>query len=174
MNAYRFAPVLGLLLLSCGVEGPAGPAGPAGPVGPINMEIITARLQPHYANGADGSRLPTGGIWDSERKEACAYGLTEKGMRCIPTATADWNGAYGDPSCIRRAWVSSRDCSTVPKYGVAQVGLVCGLGVQIFTVVPGSALYQKNGANCTLQPIDARIWMEGERVPDVDFVALMP
>lgn len=179
MNAYRFfAPVL--LLLSCGVEpgpaGPAGPAGPVGPVGPISMEIITARLQPHYVSGADGSRLPTGGIWDSQRKEACAYRRTEDNVtRCIPSGemAVEWAGLYADSSCTNRAWASN----CLPKYGlIIQNASGCGNGWQIFTLEEAhpSGVYRRDENNACVRAsgVQQRIMTLTAIVNATEFVAL--
>lgn len=85
-----------------GAEGPPGPQGPPGPACEACEGCCAAgeRLVPEVILGADGSRISTGRMRDTERGEACTWQPYDGALLCLPRVVdATQFKAWVDPDC---------------------------------------------------------------------------
>ena len=74
-----------------------------------------SRLKVNVYVGADGSKLVTGSLHDTQLDVDCGYVLAADGsMRCLPSG-AGWSGVFADPACTQPIAAVAKGCSA-PAY----------------------------------------------------------
>ena len=108
-----------------GAQGPAGPQGVAGTTsGATSGTRIKARSTTTTLSSADGAASTAsylaGWVDSARNNEACSPGLASDGaMRCLPAASAIWDGYYGDAACTIAIAAYVPVCGTAPPAYVA-------------------------------------------------------
>lgn len=81
-----------------GPQGAPGAQGPSGPPGPASATVLGgSRIKAQWYEGADGSRQPTGRLWDAQLEIFCAWQRSGNAVRCLPESVTPV--AYLDASC---------------------------------------------------------------------------
>jgi hypothetical protein len=141
-----------------------------------------SRLKVKYMAGADGSRVPYGGLRDSMLNVDCSFLPAVDGtMRCFPIGGASASSFFVDQNCTQLLAYIGKGCAKTP-YATASApsgGACTETRYRVFSVgapFMGMTFYQLSNGICTGSPASNLsasydLYAVGAEVPASTFVA---
>lgn len=134
-----------------------------------------SRLKVMRIASADGLKVPTGGVWDSQLNIECFRSMAEDGaFRCLPRLRMNILNLFADSGCTQA--VSSWDqCDSAPEYMVNSYRDNNCIVSRIWRTGPEvDKVYVKSGNDCieAVGQSDYRHFRVGAAVPASSFAEL--
>jgi len=112
-----------------------------------------SRLKLQYYVGSDGSKVSTGGIYDSQLNVTCYYTAASDGTtRCLPSGGATLGTEFfSDSGCTQAIAYTTTSCGTAPRYATQAQAAACGYQDHVYPVSGAftGTVYEGSPSSCT-------------------------